>query len=348
MIRTELEKIFSETKVEAIIAESPQTRLWYSNVQTSDGYLVIEPNKAYLFVDGRYIEYVTKNAKNVEVKLLQKGSFTEFLVKKGYKKVAVEKDYLNLQTFDYFKEVLPHAEFVKIQAQLLRIHKDEEEIAKIQEACDISLQAFEELKKLLKVGMTELEASNKLGYLMRLFGAEKECFDSIIAFGENAAEPHHHPTSRKLQDGDIVKVDFGAQFEGWASDITRTFFFGQKPKSPELVKILDIVKEAQKQGRLAVKPGVSTQDIDKICRDYIEQQGYGQFFTHSTGHGVGIDVHELPGVGRGGAGVILEEGMVITVEPGIYVEGLGGARIEDTIYVTKDGSKVLSRPEDYK
>ncbi|AWX42802.1 Xaa-Pro aminopeptidase [Metamycoplasma cloacale] len=348
MIRTKLDQIFAETKVDAIIAESPQTRLWYSGVQTSDGYLVIEANKAHLFVDGRYIEYVTKNARNVEVHLLKQNSFAEFLAKKNYAKVAVEKDYLNLETFGYIKQLLPKAEFIEIQGQLLRIHKDEEEYSKVKEACELSLQAFEELKKLLKEDMTELEASNKLGYLMRLFGAEKESFDSIIAFGENAAEPHHHPTNRKLQKGDIVKVDFGAQFQGWASDITRTFFFGGKPKNPDLAKILDVVIESQRLGREAVRPGISTKEIDKICRDYIEQQGYGQYFTHSTGHGVGIDVHELPGVGRGKNDVILEPGMIITVEPGIYIEGLGGARIEDTILVTEKGNLVLSRPEDYR
>lgn len=346
MLKDELNKFFTETKSNAFISESPQTRLWFANVQTSDGYLIIEPNKAYLFVDGRYIEYATKNAKNVDIKLLEKGTLSEFLKKKNYKLVAVEKDYLKLGTFESFKEMLPKAEFIQVNGQQFRIKKDAEEVAKVKEACEISLQAYEEVKKLLKVGMTELEVSNKLGYIMRLFGAEKESFESIIAFGSNAAEPHHHPTDRKLAEGDIVKMDFGAQFAGWASDITRTFFFG-KPKNQDLIKVLDTVIEAQKLGREAVKPGIATKEIDKICRDYIEKQGYGKFFTHSTGHGVGIDVHELPYV-NSTCDTILEEGMIITVEPGIYIENVGGARIEDTVLVTKDGSQVLSRPEDYK
>ena len=342
MIKDELTKFFNESKADAYISEAFQTRLWFANVITSDGYIVIEPSKAYIFVDGRYIEYVTKNAKNVEVKLLQKDSLSDFLKKKNYKKVAFDKDYLKLGTFEMFKSILPKAEFILVQGQRFRIKKDEEEVAKIQEACTLSLQALEEVKKILKVGITELQVSNKLGYLMRIFGAEKEGFDSIVAFGTNAAEPHHHPTNRKLADGDIVKIDFGGQFGGYVSDITRTFFFG-KPKNPELVKILNIVTEAQKLGREAVKPGMSTKDIDNICREYIEKQGYGKFFTHSTGHGVGIDVHELPYVNPT-VGTILEEGMIITVEPGIYVENLGGARIEDTILVTKNGHLTLSRP----
>ncbi|RMA77531.1 Xaa-Pro aminopeptidase [Metamycoplasma subdolum] len=346
MLRAELEKIFESNNLDAVISEAPQTRLWYAGVQTTDGYLIIEKEKAYIFVDGRYIEYVTKNAKNVDVRLLEKDSLAQFLSKKNYKVVGVEQDYLTLGVFGTIKKILPDAKYIELKAKQFRIKKDEEEVTKIQEACNISLQALEEVKKLLRVGITEEEVANKLGYLMRLFGAEKESFESIVAFGTNAAEPHHHPTNRKLADGDIVKIDFGAQFAGFASDITRTFFFG-KPKSPELVKVLDIVTAAQKAGREAVKPGISTKEIDKICRDYIEKAGYGKFFTHSTGHGVGIDVHELPNV-NAVSDVVLEEGMIITVEPGIYIEGSGGARIEDTILVTKDGSKVLSRPEDYK
>ncbi|TDU98049.1 aminopeptidase P family protein [Metamycoplasma hyosynoviae] len=345
MLRNELNKYFSETKVDAYISEAPQTRLWFSNVQTSDGYLIVEKEKAFLFVDGRYIEYATKNAKNVEVNLLEKDALAKFLEKKKYKKIAIEQDYLNVGVFERLKKLSPKSEFVLVQGQQFRIKKDDEEVAKIQEACNISLQAYEEVKKLLKVGISEIEVSNKLGYLMRIFGAEKESFDSIVAFGSNAAEPHHHPTDRKLVEGDIVKIDFGAQFMGWASDITRTFFFG-KPKNVELVKIFDIVTEAQRLGREAVKPGVTTQEIDKICRDYIENAGYGKFFVHSTGHGVGIDVHELPYV-NATVPTVLEEGMIITVEPGIYVENLGGTRIEDTVLVTKDGNRVLSRPEDY-
>ena len=303
MLKDELVKYFKESKADAYISEAPQTRLWFAGVQTTDVYLVIEPNKAYLFVDGRYIEYCTKNAKNVEVILLEKGTWS--------------------------------TPFNKT-----------EQWQKVKEACEISLQALEEVKKILRVGITELEVSNKLGYLMKVFGAEKEGFDSIVAFGANAAEPHHHPTNKKLTEGDIVKIDFGAQFAGWVSDITRTFFFG-KPKNPDLVKILDTVIEAQRLGREMVKPGVTTVDVDKTCRDYIEKAGYGKFFTHSTGHGVGIDIHELPYV-NSSIPTTLEEGMIITVEPGIYVENVGGARIEDTILVTKDGCRVLSRPEDYK
>ncbi|MCU4117078.1 aminopeptidase P family protein [Mycoplasma zalophi] len=344
MLKQELLKSFDEYNVDVIISEAPETRLWMAEVSTTDGYLVIEKETAYIFVDGRYIEYVTKNAKNVEVKLLKANSLSEFLKEKNYKKVGIEKDYLKVETLETFKKILPEAEFISVVGQQFRIKKDLREASIIEEACKISLDAFNEVKKYLKVGMTEKEVSHKLGYLMRLFGAEKESFDSIVAFGANAAEPHHHPTNTQLADGDIVKIDFGAEYLGWASDITRTFFFGT-PKDKKLVDILEIVKEAQRLGREAVKPGITTTEIDKICRDYIVEKGYGEYFTHSTGHGVGINVHELPYV-NSVKSTVLEPGMVITVEPGIYIPGLGGARIEDTVLVTETGAKVLSRPEE--
>ncbi|MGX9358493.1 M24 family metallopeptidase [Mycoplasma sp. 128] len=346
MLKNELLKTFDNLKLDAIISEAPETRLWMAEVQTTDGVLVIERNNAYLFVDGRYIEYCQSKARNVEVRLLQANSLKEFLSQKNYQNVGVEKDYLKLDMFNRFKAMMPTANFHEVVGQQYRIKKDSREVSIIEEACRISLEALYEVKKYLKVGVSEREIANKLDYLMRLFGAEKESFESIVAFGKNAAEPHHHPTEATLKSGDIVKIDFGAQYAGYASDITRTFFFGNA-SDEKLKEVLDVVVEAQRLGREAVKPGMKTKDIDKICRDYIEQKGYGEYFTHSTGHGVGINVHELPNVSAL-SDFVLEEGMIITVEPGIYIEGLGGARIEDTILVTADSHKVLSRPEDYK
>ncbi|MBN0919265.1 aminopeptidase P family protein [[Mycoplasma] gypis] len=346
MLKNELWKTFEDNDLDVIISDAPETRLWMAEVQTTDGYLVMEKEVAYLFVDGRYIEYCQNNAKNVEVKLLKGDSLSQFLKTKDYKRVGIEEDYLKVGVLNRFKKMLPEATFKEVNGQFYRIKKDYREYSIVEEACRISLEAFEEVKKYLKVGVTEKEIAHKLAYLMNIFGAEKESFESIVAFGRNAAEPHHHPTDTPLADGDIVKIDFGAQYKGWASDITRTFFFGT-PRNEKLVEILTIVKEAQRLGREAVKPGLNTKDIDKICRDYITEKGYGDFFTHSTGHGVGINVHELPNVSSI-SNFVLEPGMIITVEPGIYIEGLGGARIEDTVLVTESGNKVLSRPEDYK
>ncbi|BAW18420.1 Xaa-Pro aminopeptidase [Mycoplasmopsis bovigenitalium] len=351
MNRKYLDKVFAEHKVDAIVSEAFQTRLWYSGVKTTDGYLVIEKDKAYLFVDGRYIEYATNNAKNVEVKLLQGGTLKEFFAQKQYKTVAYEKDYLNIQTLEFLRSIVKSENEVFILGQELRILKSEEEIQKIQKAVDISLKTLWQLKRWITPGFTEKQVAAKLNYLLKLNGSDKESFDEIVATGSSSAEPHHHPTDKPLKAGDLLKIDFGSLYQGYSADITRTFILWDErgndtPNDPKMKEILDIVHAAAKAGRDAVRPGIKASEIDKICRDYIEKAGYGQYFTHGTGHGLGIDVHELPSVSSKARDYVLEPGMVITVEPGIYIEGLGGARNEDDVLVTETGRFVFSNPDE--
>ncbi|MGL4342985.1 MAG: aminopeptidase P family protein [Metamycoplasmataceae bacterium] len=343
-----LNKIFEDNNLDAIISEAPQTRLWYSGISTTDGLLIIEEKKATLFVDSRYIEYAKNNAKNVEIILLEKDSFKKFLLEKNFKNIGFEENYLIFSSLKKFKSILPHATFYPIDGQKLRIQKSEAEIRNIQKAIDISIDAFEKVKTFLIEGVTEKEIAAKFNYLMKRLGAEKESFDEIVAFGPNTAEPHHHPTDRELKNGDIVKMDFGAYYNGYASDVTRTFFFNEQESKPDpkLKEILEIVEEAARLGREAIKPGITASEIDKICRDFITEKGYGNFFLHSTGHGLGIDVHELPSVSfNKDKDCVLKEGMIITIEPGIYIENLGGARIEDDVLVTENGHRVLSRKQ---
>ncbi|MBN3534659.1 aminopeptidase P family protein [Mycoplasma procyoni] len=344
MNRKYLDKIFSDKKLDAIISFAPQTRLWLTTIQSTDGIVVIEKEKSFVFVDGRYIEYAQKQVKNAELILLAGDALKNFFSPKKaqYKRIGVEKDYLTLSDFNRIKAYFPEAEYIEINGQELRILKDEEEVKKLQKAIDISLEAYNKLLPELKEGQTEQEIDRKLNFIMKELGAQKECFDSIIASGPNSAIPHHHPTDRKIKKGELLKIDFGAIYDGYGADITRTFVFGEKANNPKAEEILQIVKEAAQKGRQAVRPGIKSSEVDRVCREYIEQKGYGKYFVHSTGHGLGIDVHELPNV-SGSCDIILEEGMVITVEPGIYIEGLGGARIEDDLLVTKDGSITLSR-----
>ncbi|MGL5521949.1 MAG: M24 family metallopeptidase [Metamycoplasmataceae bacterium] len=346
-MRTEhLNKVFNEKNLNAIFSSSPQTRLWYTGVVTSDGFLVIEQNKATLFVDSRYIEYCQNNTKNAEVVLLGENVLKNFFQERNFSKIGIEEEYITYRDFEKLKSFSPNSIFEPINSQKLRILKDEKEIEIIQKAIDISLEAFDKVKKFLIEGVSEKEIASKFDYLMKRMGAEKTGFDSIVAFGPSAAEPHHHPTDNKLKKGDIVKLDFGALYSGYCADITRTFFYDDEVQyqDPKLKEILEIVEEAARLGRESVRPGISTLEIDNICRQYIASKGYLNFFLHSTGHGLGIDVHELPNVSKL-SDVILEPGMIITVEPGIYIKGLGGARIEDDVLVTETGHKVLSRKE---
>ncbi|MEE3928294.1 aminopeptidase P family protein [Mycoplasmopsis ciconiae] len=340
-----INELFNKNNIDAYISEAPQTRLWYSGVSTSDGYIVIEPgNKATLFVDGRYIEYANAHAQNVDVVLITSTSMKDFFNKKQFKNIALEKNYLTKEVQDKIISLVKPENIQWVDGQAIRVIKDQSEIATLQKAIDISLKSYDQLMQWLKPGVTEKEAAAYLNYLLKLNGCQKEGFTEIVATGPSSAEPHHHPTDRKIEEGDLLKVDFGGEYNGYTADITRTVIFGgeQKAKDPKMIEILNIVKEAAKKGRENVKPGIKASEIDKICRDYIKEKGYGEYFVHGTGHGLGIDVHEWPSVSTL-SDWTLEPGMVLTVEPGIYIENFGGARIEDDVLVTDQGHIVLSR-----
>lgn len=349
MDKSRLNAAFKQLGIDAIVSESNQTRLWFANVETSDGWLIIEKDVATLFVDGRYFEYVTNNSRNVEVKLLSNTSLQDFFQDKKYQKIAIESDYLTLSNRSKIKKMtnLSAENIISIKGQQLRIIKTKDEIEKLQKAINISLEAFDKLKTYIKEGITEREIDHKLNYIMKRLGADKEGFDNIIAFGKNTAMPHHHPTKNILKNGDIVTIDFGAKYMGYTADITRTFIFNENEGKTDfkLKEILEIVQKAAEKGIQAVRPGIKAKEIDNICRDYIKQRGYLNFFVHSTGHGLGLDVHEFPQINSKDE-TVLEEGMVITIEPGIYITELGGARIENDILVTKDGYKILSNNEE--
>ncbi|MFU2193130.1 M24 family metallopeptidase [Mycoplasma sp. 4079] len=347
MDRRRLDQMFEQTGAEVLISEAPQTRLWYAHVQTSDGYIAIEKDKATLFVDGRYIEYATKHAKNVDIVLIKGNSMKEWFDKRNFKKIVLEKNYLTKEVQDRIVSMVQPEEISWVDAQDLRIVKSTEELKLMQKVIDISLSALEEFKQWVKPGISEKEAGAYLNYLLKKHGGDKEGFDEIVATASSSAEPHHHTTDKLLEEGELLKVDFGAKYKGYTADITRTWVLGgeDKVKNPKALEILNIVKEAAAAGRKAVRPGIKACEVDKVCRDYIASKGYADYFLHSTGHGLGIDVHEWPSVSPHSQ-TVLEPGMIITVEPGIYIEGLGGARIEDDVLVTENGHYVFSRPNE--
>ena len=218
--------------------------------------------------------------------------------------------------------------------------KDMEEVKALRKAGSLVARGFDYIKKIARPGMRECDLAAEFESHIRKHGAIKTSFDSIVAAGENAAYPHYITGNRILRKNDIVLCDIGALADGYCSDLTRTFFLGKI--SPLGKKIYDIVARAQCLAIQAVKPGVKTAQIDRIAREEIERAGYGRRFIHSTGHGVGVEIHEAPWVSPASRDV-LEPGMVITVEPGIYLEGWGGVRIEDTLLVTKTGYEILTK-----
>ncbi|MGH9170336.1 MAG: M24 family metallopeptidase [Acidimicrobiales bacterium] len=225
--------------------------------------------------------------------------------------------------------------------EALRRVKDAGELARVELAADIADVALAQLKERLKTDITEAGFALELDFEMRRRGADGVSFETIVASGPNAALPHARPSDRRVEPGDIVVVDFGALVDGYHSDMTRTFSVGPVA-SAELADILDAVLVSQRAGVRALKPGVTGAEVDAACRDSLEQAGYGALFMHGTGHGVGLDIHEGPAIAAGSTD-ILEEGAIVTVEPGAYLPGVGGVRIEDSLVITATGARALTK-----
>jgi Xaa-Pro dipeptidase len=258
------------------------------------------------------------------------------------KRIGVEPRQLRLLEFRYVKAGAPEADYPDASEVLsgLRLRKDQAEVEAMRRAVKIAQDALEATIPLIKIGMTEKELSSELVVQLLRQGSEPEMpFAPIVSGGPNGANPHASPSERKLQVGDLLVVDWGATYDGYISDLTRTFAVGEVDE--EYQKIHKIVQEANAAGRAAGKPGVPCANVDKAARDVIEKAGYGTYFTHRTGHGIGMEGHEEPYM-RGDNMQVLEPGMAFTVEPGIYLPNRNGVRIEDNVVITETGADVLS------
>ncbi len=223
----------------------------------------------------------------------------------------------------------------------LRSVKDAGELARIELAADIADIALAQVKGRLRDGLTEAQFALELDFEMRRRGADGVAFPTIVAAGPNGALPHHEPSDRRIEEGDLVIIDFGSKVDGYRSDMTRTVCVGTVA-APELLDLLDAVLVSQRAGARAIRPGVSGAEVDAACRDSLERAGYGDLFVHGTGHGVGLEIHEAPAVAAGSTDILVE-GAVVTVEPGAYISQVGGVRIEDTLVVTATGARTLTK-----
>ena len=258
------------------------------------------------------------------------------------KSIGVEPRAMRLLEFRHIKAGAPEADYPDATASLaaLRVRKDADEIRLMRRAVRIAQDALEATLPLIKIGTTEKEVSNELVTQLLRCGSEPEMpFSPIVSSGPNSANPHASPTERKLQPGDLLVVDWGAAYQGYISDLTRTFAVGEVEN--EFQKIHKIVQQANEAGRKSGGPGVPCAEVDKAARRVIEEAGYGAFFTHRTGHGIGMEGHEDPYI-RGDNLQLLESGMAYTVEPGIYLPDRNGVRIEDNMIVTESGAESLS------
>jgi len=258
------------------------------------------------------------------------------------KRIGVEPRAMRLLEFRHVKAGAPEADFPDASdvVSRLRVRKDADEIAAIRKAVKVAQSALEATLPLLKVGMSEKELAAELVVQLLRNGSQSEMpFAPIVSGGPNSANPHASPSERRLQPGDLLVVDWGACVDGYISDLTRTF--AVREVEAEYRKIHQIVLEANAAGRAAAKPGVPCANVDKAAREVIEKAGYGLYFTHRTGHGIGMEGHEEPYM-RGDNMQLLEPGMAFTVEPGIYLPGSNGVRIEDNVVITEDGAECLS------
>jgi Xaa-Pro aminopeptidase len=341
--RNQLTQRCEELHVDALLVSKLANVRYVTGFTGSSAIALLSPAESVFFTDGRYGEQSRHEVPDLtRVASMENlaGAIHEHVRRLGIGRLGFERHAVTVAQRERWQDVFDGVELSGVgeEVERLRWAKDAEEIALLRSAQDATDGAFEDVLDLLVVGITERQAAAQLELAMARYGADGLSFDPIVGFGDHAAEPHHRPCHRALAEGDVIKMDFGALVGGYHTDMTRTVAFGE-PAS-ELRKVHDVVAAAQQAGIDALRPGVVAGEVDRAARTVIEDAGYGDRFTHGLGHGVGLEIHEGPSLRRGGEDV-LPMGAVVTVEPGIYLPGMGGVRIEDAVEVTGDGSSVL-------
>ncbi len=330
---------------DGILITSQSNRRYITGFTGSAGFALITQDKAVLVTDFRYIDQAKTQAAFFEI-IQHQGPIMDTVKEQlnafGVKTLAFEQDVVTFAQYSSWKELLDNVNLVPTSqfVEKLRLIKDEEEVTLIQKAAEIADQAFSYILGVIKPGMTEIEVAMKLEYKMRELGASGPSFDTIVASGYRSALPHGVASEKVIEKGDFVTMDFGAIYKGYVSDITRTIVIGEASEKQK--EIYNIVLEAQLKGVDNIKAGLTGKEADALTRDLITQYGYCDYFGHGTGHGIGLDVHEGPGVSFK-SDTVLEPGMVVTVEPGIYLTNFGGVRIEDDVLITEDGNQILTK-----
>jgi Xaa-Pro aminopeptidase len=341
----------AQQELDALIVSQPENRRYLSGFTGSAGWLLISENNAFLAVDFRYVEQAGRESPDFEV-VHVKGDLTDWLPKlasdSGFKKVGFEADYVPFAIYQQLCKAVGNGDH-KIQLmptsgliESLRAVKEPEEMKSIAEAVKLADAACDQAKSVIRSGTSEREIAWELERFLRESGSEPVPFDIIVASGPNAALPHAKPSEKRILENEPVVIDLGARVSGYCSDLSRTFFLGDSDKT--FSKIYDIVLGAQLTALAAIVAGMSGDEADRLARTVVEQAGYGDAFGHGLGHGVGLGAHESPRLGPNSSD-LLTDGMVFTVEPGIYVAGWGGVRIEDTVVMENGKVKALTRAD---
>lgn len=348
-----LKKAIKDKQMDAVLIDSPSNLYYYTGFTGGEAMFLLpvaEELEGYLITDSRYYEQVERECPELTLIRLEKEGYSEnvkTLLKKSLSAskfhIGVEES-MNLARYLKLCEVCNgyHFQLAGTAVNESRMIKDEAELEKIKQAEAIGDAAFSYILDILKPGITEAEIALELEFFMKRQGASKLSFDTIVASGSNSSMPHAQVTERKIQAGDFVTMDFGCIYQGYCSDMTRTVAVG-KP-TEEMKKVYQIVLDANKRAMDGIIAGKRCNEIDALARDYIRECGYGEYFGHGLGHGVGLDIHEEPRFSPK-CDIVIKENMVITDEPGIYLPGRFGVRIEDLVIVKENGCEKLSRSE---
>jgi Xaa-Pro aminopeptidase len=344
-----LRKLYAGLKkagLDGLIVSSGENIAYLTRHRSRDAYLLISQKKNIYFTDSRYIEEARKSLKGITLKEASGSPYkmiARSCVSSKLDCVGFEERYLTFSQYESLKKelsrgglaLLPACGLIEKERQI----KNKEELSRIKKATRITIEALRFIKDFIKPGLRETEIAGELERFIRYNGGYSSAFDIIVASGANSSFPHHLTSQKKISRGEPVLIDIGVDYEGYKSDLTRVFF-SDKINST-FRKVYSIVQKAQDRAIKAIKPGVFINKIDAAARQYIAQRGYGGFFSHSLGHGIGLAIHEEPRISQKDQG-ILKTGMVFTLEPAIYLPGKFGVRIEDMVLVTRKGCEVIS------
>lgn len=342
--RSRLKLFFEEYSLNAVLFTDLRNIRYLCGFSGSEGALLIAPDKAWFLCDSRYTAQAAEEVQGAEVRecaAIRIDTVAALAREYGLDRVGFEASHTTVSAFRRMTEKLSGIELVELGANLdeIRVCKDRAEIEQLCAVAALSSQALTTVLAQIKPGVREADIALALELEMRRCGADGIAFDFIVASGLRGAMPHGRASDKIIQAGELVTIDFGAVKNGYHSDETVTVACGT-PES-RAMEIHAIVKTAHDLAIQSVRPGINCKDLDEVARSYIRDSGYGDYFGHGLGHGVGLEIHEMPTLSPRSSSV-LEEGMVITIEPGIYIPGFGGVRIEDTVVVTGDGCRVIT------
>ncbi|MFC1658338.1 M24 family metallopeptidase [Candidatus Omnitrophota bacterium] len=357
-MKSKIRIILEKSRLQGLLLSHQPNISYLTGFPSSDSFLLLTARKSFFITDSRYYQQACLFFRPLAKKPAQRKRLTEIFKVKlskesvfdciaklagsaGIRRLGFEERHLEVAAYRRFKRLLGKVKFIPTKGLVegLRVIKEPAELVKIKRAVEIAAQALRYIRRFIRPGIREIEIAAELERFIRYQGAGAASFETIVASGKNTAFPHHLTGKRRLEKRDCLFIDIGVDYQGYKSDLTRTLFLGKIPS--QLSRIYEIVRKAQLQAIERIKPGARIEEIDRTARQYIAKCGYGGFFAHNLGHGIGLEVHEQPAISSTEKG-LLQAGMVFTVEPAVYLPGKFGVRIEDDILVTQRGYEVLS------